>query len=460
MNNKELYKQIPSVDEIINNLPKDLLLLHRNLIKQIIHNSINDIKKQITNGELNTDVSRYLRGLILERLNRASKPHLNKVINGTGIVLHTGLGRAPISKKIFNKALDSIYPYTNLEFNLSNGKRGERNHHVDYLLNSITGSESSIVVNNNAAAVLLTLNTLAENEKVIISRGQQVEIGGSFRIPDVINKSNCNMIEVGTTNKTHLKDYQQAINDNSGVILYAHTSNYKVVGFTEEVSLIDLGKLSKKNRIPLVVDLGSGALLDFSKMNLPFENLVSHYIKAGSSIVTFSGDKLIGGPQCGIICGKKGLIKKIQNNPLYRALRCDKFTLSLLEHSLKTFISDSNFNSENLVISLLNRDRGTLEKMGNKILNKIDKKIINKNNIELIPSNVEAGSGSLPTKNIESCAISIQSEIKPMLLSQKFRSASIPIIGYINKGTFFIDLKAITADQAQLVSDIIVEVLS
>jgi len=460
MNNQNLYKQIPSVDEIIKNLSTDLLLLPRKLIKLIIRNSIKDIKKQISDKIINKNIDQYLNDLILKRLEELNKPHLNKVINGTGIILHTGLGRAPISKKIFNKALDSIYPYTNLEFNLSNGKRGERNHHVDYLINSITGCESSIVVNNNAAAVLLTLNTLAENEKVIISRGQQVEIGGSFRIPDVINKSNCKMVEVGTTNKTHLKDYEQAIEHKSGLILYAHTSNYKVVGFTEEVSLTDLAKLSKKNKIPLVVDLGSGALIDFSKMNLPFENLVSHYIKTGSNIVTFSGDKLIGGPQCGIICGNKKLINNIQNNPLYRALRCDKFTISLLEHSLRTFISDTKINSDNITISLLNRDRAAIKKMGEKILGQLDKKLIKINNIKLISSKVEAGSGSLPTQNIESCAISIQSNIKPMKISKNFRNASIPIIGYINKGTYYIDLKAIPSNQSSLVSNIISEVLS
>ena len=460
MNNKELYKQIPSVDDIINNLPEELLLLHRNLIKQVIRNSISDIKKQIADEKLDSNISSYLIDLILKRLKKNSSPHLSKVINGTGIILHTGLGRAPISKKIFSKALESVYPYTNLEFDLSNGKRGERNHHVDYLINSITGCESSIVVNNNAAAVLLTLNTLAENEKVIISRGQQVEIGGSFRIPDVINKSNCKMVEVGTTNKTHLKDYQEVAQDNSGLILYAHTSNYKVVGFTEEVSLVDLAKLSNKKRIPLVVDLGSGALIDFSKMNLPFENLVSHYIKSGSSIVTFSGDKLIGGPQCGIICGKKKLIKQIKSNPLYRVLRCDKFTLSLLEHSLKTFLSDSKINSENMTISLLNRDKIKLKNMGNKILSRIDKKLIKANNIKLIQSKVEAGSGSLPTQNIESYAISIDSNISATKLSRLFRSATTPLIGYIHKSIFFIDLKAIPNDQVNLVSNMIIEILS
>ena len=460
MNNKNLYKQIPSVDEIIKNLSSELLLLPKNLLKKIINDSIKEIKIDISNKKINKHIDVALNNLILGKLNEINRPHFNKVINGTGIILHTGLGRAPISKKIFSKAFNSIYPYANLEFNLLEGKRGERNNHVDYLINSITGCESSIVVNNNAAAVLLTLNALAENKEVIISRGQQVEIGGSFRIPDVINKSNCKMVEVGTTNKTHLKDYQEAIKDNKGLILYAHTSNYKIVGFTEEVNLTDLAKLSKKNKIPLVVDLGSGALIDFSKINLPFENLVSWYIKSGSDVVTFSGDKLVGGPQCGIICGTKKILNKIQSNPLYRALRCDKFTISLLEHSLKTFISDTKVTSDNMTISLLNRDSKKLERLGNKILSPINKNIIKKNNINLVTSKVEAGSGSLPTQNIKSYAISIKSDIKPMVLSARFRNATVPLIGYINKGVYFIDLKAIPPDQANLVSDIIVEVLS
>ena len=459
MSNQDLYKQIPSVDEIIKNLSPELLLLPRNLLKKVIRDSIKEVKIDITNNRIKK-VKDNVYLLINDKLNKINKPHLHNVINGTGIVLHTGLGRAPISKDIFNRALDSIYPYSNLEFSLSEGERGERNNHVNYLINSITGCESSIIVNNNAAAVLLALNTLAENQKVIISRGQQIEIGGSFRIPDVINKSNCKMVEVGTTNKTHLEDYQKVIKDNKGLILYAHTSNYKVIGFTEEVSLIDLAKLSKTKKIPLVVDLGSGALVDFSKMGLPFENLVKWYIKSGSDIVTFSGDKLIGGPQCGIICGSKRLLNKIHQNPLYRALRCDKFTISLLEHSLRTFISDNEVSSKNMTIYLLNRDRKELQKLGKKILNKIDDKLIKKNNIELVESKGEAGSGSLPAQNIESYAISIKSNIKPKALSNLFRNESIPIIGYINKGIYFIDLKAIPKDQADIVSQIIKEVLS
>ena len=213
MNKQNLYKQIPSVDEIIKSLSPELLLIPKNLLKKIIRDSIKEIKLNVINKK-NIKIKDEVFSLINVKLNKINKPHLNQVINGTGIILHTGLGRAPISKNIFNKAFKSTYPYTNLEFSLSEGERGERNNHVNYLINSITGSESSIIVNNNAAAVLLTLNTLAENEKVVISRGQQIEIGGSFRIPDVINKSNCKMLEVGTTNKTHLEDYEQSLKDN------------------------------------------------------------------------------------------------------------------------------------------------------------------------------------------------------------------------------------------------------
>ena len=459
MNKQNLYKQIPSVDEMINNLAPELLLIPRNLLKNIIRESIIDIKKNIMDYDIK-DIRETIFSLVSDRLISISSPHLNNVVNGTGIILHTGLGRAPISKNIFKKAFDSTFPYTNLEFSLSDGDRGERNNHINYLINAITGSESSIVVNNNAAAVLLVLNTLAESEKVVISRGQQVEIGGSFRIPDVINKSNCKMIEVGTTNKTHIEDYEEVIKDNSGLILYAHTSNYKVIGFTEEINVTDLAKLSKRKKLPLVVDLGSGALVDFSKMSLPFENLVRWYIKSGSDIVTFSGDKLVGGPQCGIICGSKRLLKKIHKNPLYRALRCDKFTISLLEHSLRTFISDNKVTSDNMTILLLNRNRKELKILGGKILEKVNPKIIEKNNIVLIDSSVEAGSGSLPTQNIKSYAISIKSDKKPKILSDLFRKASTPLIGYINKGVYFIDLKAIPEEQIEIVSTVIKEVLS
>ncbi|MBT5955673.1 MAG: L-seryl-tRNA(Sec) selenium transferase, partial [Candidatus Marinimicrobia bacterium] len=287
------------------------------------------------------------------------------------------------------------------------------------------------------------------------------EIGGSFRIPDVIEKSGCNMVEVGTTNKTHLKDYESAIHKNTGAILVAHTSNYKVIGFTQDVELSELATLAKRKQIPLLVDLGSGAIADLSNSDMPSEPTVSAYIKAGVHAVSFSGDKLLGGPQAGIICGKKNLIKKMHQNALYRALRCDKLIFSVLEKVLRTYSSSKEINKNNLAVHLLSRDRIELEKMGESILSGVKKSYINTHKIELVESKVEAGSGSLPTEKIPSMAITFSSTIsKPVELSSLFRKASFPILGYIHGNKFRIDLKAIPLELIQVCTQIFNEVLS
>ena len=328
------------------------------------------------------------------------------------------------------------------------------------LINSLTNSESSIIVNNCAASVILMLNSVAEGKNVIISRGQQVAIGGSYRIPDVIKKSNCKMLEIGTTNKTEIEDYESAIDDSTGAILVAHTSNFKVVGFTKEVELSELVKLSKRKRIPLLVDLGSGAIADFSNLGIKGESTVSYYLKAGVHAVAFSGDKLLGGPQSGIICGKKSIIKKMHNNPFYRALRCDKLTFAILENVLRTYSSSKDISPKNLAVHLLKRDRSALEKMGKSILANIKKSHIEKYQIELVESKVEAGSGSLPTEKIPSMAITFSSSsLKPAELSALFRTASFPILGYVYGNKYRIDLKAIPVDLDKLCSQIFNEVL-
>ena len=330
---------------------------------------------------------------------------LRQVINGTGIILHTGLGRAPISKEILYKSIDNTYPYTNLEFNLENGKRGDRNSHISELLSCLCKVESSLIVNNNAAAVMLMLNSLCENKEVIISRGQQVEIGGSFRIPDVILKSQCQMVEVGTTNKTHLYDYENAINDKTAAILYVHTSNYKVVGFTNTIEIEKLGDLSKKYNIPLLVDLGSGSLADYKSFGLPMEKMVSKYIDMGADLLAFSGDKLLGGPQAGILVGHSELVSKIFKNPLYRAFRCDKTRISIMENILKTYYTSKNIYDNNLSIKLFKKGRKSLLQNAKKVLSEIPESLIKKIKINIVETYVEAGSGSLPNKNIPSIAI-------------------------------------------------------
>ena len=447
-NIREILKNIPSIDQLISYCNKLDVKLPQKYLKNIIINQVNLIKKEIIDGSIEKNIKKS----ILQRLEKEAllknKNSLNTIINGTGIVLHTGLGRAPINKQILFNAVNRIYPYSNLEYNVFNNSRGERNSHVDYLINSITESEASIVVNNNAAAVMLALNTFSNRKEVIISRGELVEIGGSFRIPDVIKKANCKMMEIGTTNKTHLNDYKKVISKKTGMIMIAHTSNYKVVGFTENTDIKKIIQLAKDNNIPTFFDLGSGTIVDYSKYGLSKEKLVKEYINMGIDIISFSGDKLIGGPQTGILCGKRNFIKKMHSNSMYRALRCDKLTISLLEETLRTYINDSEVDGDNLTFNLLTRSINDLGLMGSNILKRLDEKIINLYSIKLIDSFVEAGSGSLPIQNINSKALQIKHpHISVNRLSQILRNAEIPVVGYIKDDFLYIDLKAIPYDQ-------------
>ena len=287
-----------------------------------------------------------------------------------------------------------------------------------------------------------------------------MEIGGSFRIPEIVKKSGSIIKDVGTTNKTHSKDYENSITSNSALILYAHTSNYKVVGFTNEIKISELSKIAKKNKIPLIVDAGSGCITAFQKFNMPLEKITKEYLKSGADIVMFSGDKLLGGPQSGIISGKKKYIDLIKKNTLYRTLRVDKLSLSLLEGILRTYKTESSFYNNNLALELLTRNRNILRFFGENILNDISPKIIESYNLELINTMVEAGSGAMPVDSIESIGIIFNTnKISPNKLSKKFRSASIPVIGYIKDGKYIIDLKAIPSDFSKKLSKVISEVL-
>ena len=392
---------------------------------------------------------------ILADIDRLNRPGLSRVINGTGIVLHTGLGRAPISPKLAIDVAREVSTYTALEFDLETGKRGERLDHISTLLTSLTGAESALAVNNNAAAVILALNTVANKREVVISRGQLVEIGGSFRIPDIIEKSGAVMREVGTTNRTHLNDYERGVNSGTAAILYVHTSNYRVEGFTKEVSVAELANVSKKRRIPLIVDLGSGALFDLSKFSLPSEPVVRDVINSGAGLVTFSGDKLLGGPQTGLVCGKKSLISKLHKNPIYRALRCDKITLALLERTLRSY-TDGSPNRTNLAHKLLTTPRSTLRRRGQKLLASLPKATVRKFGITVVDSMVEAGSGSLPVESIESVALRFDAKnVKPTELAKRFRTQDFPVVGYIKGNRFTIDLKAVLPAEMKDLSDII-----
>jgi len=451
---REALKNIPSVDEIINKF--QITDTPLKFLKYSINIELSNIRTKILAGENINDIKKYTFNKINKIFNKIKNNSLQPVINGTGIILHTGLGRAPISKDILVDGILKNYPYSNLELNLETGKRGDRNIHVSSLFNSLCDCEDSIIVNNNASAVILMLNSLCNKKEVIISRGQLVEIGGSFRIPDVMNKSQSKMIEVGTTNKTHIKDYEDAITDNTSAIIYVHTSNYKVVGFTNEIDINELHLLAKKYNLPLLIDLGSGSFADFKYLGLPFEKMISKYIKKGADIITFSGDKLLGGPQSGIIVGKKKYINIIKSNSLYRAFRCDKIRISIMETILRTYYTSKKISDKNLSIQLFKRSRKKLKINASKIISGLSTEITKNYKINIVDSLVEAGSGSLPTEKIDSIAISISSKIKKAnKLYQIFLKNTNPVIGYIKNEIFYIDLKAVTNDQ---IDDLIITI--
>ncbi|MCJ7800757.1 MAG: L-seryl-tRNA(Sec) selenium transferase, partial [Candidatus Marinimicrobia bacterium] len=441
MSNK-LYKEIPSVQEILQELGNDLQV-HQNYVIKKIRDKIEKYRNLAKENKL-TLSRNEIRDEIVSSVKLLADSSLRNVINGTGIVLHTNFGRAPIGKKVLQNVTKKLSGYVNLEVDLETGKRGDRLSHLSDMLAAITNTDGGIIVNNNAAAVLLALNTLAAGKEVIVSRGQEVEIGGSFRIPDIVEKSNCKLVEVGTTNRTHLKDYEKAINKHTALLLWVHTSNYIVKGFTKSTTLKELVELGKRKRIPVLADLGSGALVNLSDSGLPEEITVQETIKSGVSIVTFSGDKLLGGPQSGVIVGNNSALKKIKSNPLYRALRCDKFTIALMEETLRTYNSDS-VSKDNLSNTLLQTTQQTLRTRAEKIFSEIKPSVKNRWNIKIVESTVEAGSGSLPEEKIESIALEFRGPSEE--LAKQLRIRKNPVFGYINKGMFYIDLKAVLSEQ-------------
>jgi len=444
MTQKQL-KELPSVSEVLLEC-KETKSLNNRYISFIIKLNLESYRRAAKKGLLKLKRAQITQN-ILSQIERVSSPNMQSVINGTGIVLHTGLGRAPMKESNAKQVAKRVSGYTNLEFDLLTGSRGQRQNHVNGLLSALTGAQSAMAVNNNAAAVLLALNELGEGKEVIVSRGQLVEIGGSFRIPDVIKKSGCILKEVGSTNRTHLKDYEKIITKKTGMILWVHTSNYVVRGFTHNVSLSNLVQLGKKKRVPIVADLGSGALVDLSEKGVPKDMLVQNVVKSGVGLVTFSGDKLLGGPQAGLIVGKKTLVRRLKKNPIARAVRCDKWSLAFLEESLRSF-DDDGPSKDNLTISLMTASRKALTKRGETILSHLPKKTVDKLGITLVESEVEAGSGSLPEEKLESMAFRFKPKgISASKLATQFRTGETPVVGYIHGNTFYIDLKAVIPGQ-------------
>ncbi|WP_243113398.1 MULTISPECIES: L-seryl-tRNA(Sec) selenium transferase [unclassified Romboutsia] len=444
---------LPSVDEVLGN--EKIKNIIENYPRALVLDSIREIideKRQliISLDEKNEIIDINLKSIIKESTERVVLNYslsLEKVINGTGVILHTNLGRSLLSESIKEDVWQIASRYSNLEYNIDSGKRGSRYTHLVQMIKKLTKSEDVLVVNNNAAAVLLVLNTLAKDGEAIVSRGELVEVGGAFRIPSIMSLSGAELVEVGSTNKTHIDDYEDAINENTKVLMKVHTSNYKILGFTESVEIKELSKISKKYNIPLIEDLGSGVFIDLSKYGLSYEPTILDSINQGADIVTFSGDKMLGGPQAGIIVGKKVYIEKMKKNQLTRALRVDKMTIGALEATLRLYLDEDKAIKEIPTLRMLTYTLDELSEKSKKLY-----EILLDLNLD-IDINIEngfsqVGGGSMPTENLDTYLISIiPKNMSVSSLERKLRLSDSHIIGRIYENKYLLDIRTIFDDE-------------
>ncbi len=454
---QKLLASLPSVDEILKS-QQGLEWLNkypRKFVIQGIREAIDSQRKAIIEN-ISFDFSpEDLNKEILKRIEFLSSYSLKHVINATGVVIHTNLGRSILSEKILENILKISSGYSNLEYDIEKGKRGKRYTHVKRILREVTGAEDALVVNNNAAAVFLSLNTLAKNKEVIVSRGELVEIGGSFRIPDVMKSSGAILREVGTTNKTHLFDYEQAINENTALILKVHKSNYRITGFSDEVPIEELVRLGRKHNIPVMFDLGSGCLIDLKQYGIHDEPAVKDIVKKGVDLTTFSGDKLLGGPQGGVIVGSKFYIDKIQKNPITRAVRVDKLTLAGFEATLMEYVDEEKAVKNIPTLRMILQSPEEIKKRAECFARKIKKYIANAI-IKVMPDTSRAGGGSLPETDFPTFVVSI----KPLNITvnefeEKLRKGTPPVIARIKEDSLLFDARTLNEkDFPELVSRI------
>lgn len=452
---KELLASLPKVDTLLSdNRLEAKDGLSRNIIVESIRETLEEYRKGILKGRVNSySYDDIVRDILLKVKNKSSM-HLKRVINATGTVLHTNLGRAVLSKPAIDAVVNAAARYSNLEFDLEKGERGSRYSHVEDLICKITGAEAAMVVNNNAAAVMLVLSTLCKGREAIVSRGQLVEIGGSFRVPAVMEMSGARLVEVGTTNRTHLYDYENAINENTGAILKVHQSNYKILGFTGEVEIEDIVKLGRKYNIPVIEDIGSGVFIDMSKYGLTHEPTVQESIKRGIDIVTFSGDKMLGGPQAGIIAGKKKYVDMMKKNQLTRALRIDKMTLAALEATLRLYLDEKTAVQMIPGLNMLTVDIGLLKKNAQKLFRMLKSRLNKRAEIELKKDYSQVGGGAMPLESMETYAVALKPySISLEKLDLLMRSSDLPIITRIYKDRMIFDVRTLFEEEYRIIAD-------
>jgi len=410
---KELLKQLPSVDELLkeNRTREWLHAYPRVLVLEAIRTAIDRRRTAILQATDKTHQPPALSMLLDDAeavLQELSEPSLQPVINATGVVIHTNLGRSILSERALRRVVEVSRSYSNLEYDLAEGERGKRHVHVESTLKRLTGTEAATAVNNNAAAVLLCLNTIARGKEVIVSRGELVEIGGSFRVPEVMERSGAVLREVGATNKTHLKDYEKAINENTGLLLKVHTSNYKIVGFTKEVSPEELVGLGKKHNIPVMWDLGSGSFIDLRAYGAGDEPTVQQAVDAGVDVLTFSGDKLLGGPQAGMILGRKKYLDPIRSNPLTRALRLDKMTLAALDATLGQYLDMDKAVREIPTLWMLTQPLSEIERKARILASGLGDSALAGLTVVVQDDQSQSGGGALPTGNFPTKTVCIR----------------------------------------------------
>jgi L-seryl-tRNA(Ser) seleniumtransferase len=465
---KELLKKVPSVDALLSRPEsrhsiqeygrEEVLKATRSTLEELRSELLTEGKAPAA-GAAVSEEDLVLR--IEQRLAKKNTPSLRKAINATGILLHSGLGRAVLAedaRKALNKAAEG---YSTLATDIETGRRGNRDSHYSPLLQELTGAESALVVNNNAAATVLILNTLAKGKDVILSRGQLVEIGGSFRMPEVMATSGALLREVGTTNKTHRRDYESAINENTGAIMRVHHSNYRIMGFAGEPEIEDLVEIGRKHNIPVIDDLGSGALVDLREFGLETEPLVERSIKAGVDAACFSGDKLIGGPQSGIIVGKAETIARIKKNPLSRAFRVGKLTIASLTETLRLFLNPEELKERHPVYRMLSVSMENLEKRALQAARKLKESVPGPAEFHVEESGSQVGSGSAPLGTIPTIVLAVTTpNIAPDALLKRLRGGEPPVFARIVKEAVLLDFRTILPDEDGLVVEAVRRILA
>lgn len=456
-------KMLPSVDRILQQgQVKDLLDEYpRWLVLRSVQQVIEGERRGILSSDHDTLSEdglslEYFSKRVSETISALGQLSLRRVINATGVILHTNLGRSLLNLEVLQNLVTVASNFSNLEYDLKEGKRGSRYSHVESMLCELTGAEAALVVNNNAGAVLLALNSIARGMDVLVSRGQLVEIGGSFRIPDVMRSSGARLVEVGTTNKTHLIDYRRAITDDTALLLKVHTSNFQIVGFTSEVKLEELVDMGREFSLPVMEDLGSGCLIDLDQYGLTREPTVQEAISKGVDVVTFSGDKLLGGPQAGIILGREEVVGRIKENPLNRALRIDKLTLAALESTLRIYMEEERAVQEIPTLRMLTMPLQEIEKRAKSLCRRLRKVSSGNFHIEIKDDNSKVGGGALPLQDLPTKVISI----KPLHLSlegleEGLRNYNPPIIARIDDGQLLLDVRTLQEGEPKIIEEAI-----